>query len=96
MYRSIVCFFRRNVVDDIDGRRTLPMEDLVVLGGHVLDQLDAARGVTELVIVPRNKLDKGVRKGNAGLGVKDAGARVAQEVGRHHLVLGVAVSCSRV
>jgi len=83
-------FFVENVVDVIDGQRTLPMEDLVVLVGHVLDQLDAARGVTELVIVPRNKLDKGVRKGNTGLGVKDGRVSITNKIGRDNIVLGVA------
>ena len=65
-------------------------EDLVVLGVHVLDQLDAAVGVTDLVIVPGDQLDEGVRKGNTSLSIENGGVGVTNEVSRDDLILGVA------
>jgi hypothetical protein len=38
-------------------------------------------GVAPLVVVPGNELDEGVRKLDTGLGVKDGGVGVANEVG---------------
>lgn len=62
----------------------------LVLGLHELDEIDDARRVAELVVVPRDQLDELVVEGYAGLGVEDARVRVADEVRRDDLVLGVA------
>lgn len=43
----------------------------LVLALHVLDQVDDAVGVTELVVVPGDELDEGVAQLDSGLGVKD-------------------------
>ena len=47
---------------------------------HMLDQLQHLVGVTDLVVVPGHDLHKGVGQGDAGVGVKDGGAGIAQEV----------------
>ncbi len=39
---------------------------------------------------PCDELDEGGRELDPGLGVEDGGVRVADEVGGHHLILGVA------
>ena len=71
-------------------RRERGADNLVVLGVHVLDQLDAAVGVTDLVIVPGDELDEGVGQGNTGLGIEDGRVGVTDEVGGDDLILGVA------
>lgn len=62
----------------------------LVLALHVFDQVDDSAGVTELVVIPRDQLDEVVVERYAGLGVEDTGVVVADEIGRDHVVLGVA------
>src|SRR5699024_8682595 len=64
-------------------------ELLVVDGVHVLDELQDLVGVTDLVVVPGDDLHEGVGQSDAGLGVEDGGAGVAQEVGGDNGILGV-------
>jgi len=61
-----------------------------VLGLHVLDQIDHAVGVTELVVVPGDQLDKGLGQLDTSLSIEDGGPIVPDEVGGDHHVLGVA------
>mmetsp|Transcript_7147 Transcript_7147/g.12849 ORF Transcript_7147/g.12849 Transcript_7147/m.12849 type:complete len:400 (+) Transcript_7147:130-1329(+) len=46
--------------------------------------------VAPFVVVPGHQLDEGAVQRDAGFGVEDRGARVATEIGRDDLVLGVA------
>ena len=62
----------------------------MVHGGHILDELHHLVGVADLIVVPGDHLYKGVGEGNAGGGVEDGGAGIAQEVGGDHGVLGIA------
>ena len=57
---------------------------------HVLDELEDLVGVADLVIVPADDLDKGIGQGDAGGGVEDGGAGVAEEVGGNDGLVGVA------
>src|SRR5690606_26466950 len=61
-----------------------------LLRGDDPRELQALVRVAPLVVVPGHQLDEGVVELDAGLGVEDRGARVAAEIGGHHLVLGVA------
>lgn len=61
----------------------------VVLGGHVGDQVDNALGVSPLVVVPGNKLDKVVVQGDTGLGVEDGGVVITNKVGGDDILLCV-------
>ena len=56
---------------------------------HVLDQLEDLVGVADLIIVPADDLDKGIGQGDAGGGVEDGGAGVAEEVGGNDGLVGV-------
>ena len=62
---------------------------LVVNLSHVLDEHQQFVGVAPLVVVPGNNLDEGVGQRDASLLVEDGGARVAQEVGRNNVLVGV-------
>src|SRR5699024_6633067 len=62
----------------------------VIHGIHVLDQLQHLVGVADLVVVPGHNLHEGIREGDAGLGVENGGAGVAQEVGGDNRLVGVA------
>lgn len=62
----------------------------LILGLHVLDQVDDTVGVTELVVVPGNELNELVVKGDTGLGVEHRRVSVAKEVGGDNLLIGVA------
>ena len=57
---------------------------------HVLDELKHLVGVADLVIVPADDLDKGIRQGDAGGGVENGGTGVAEEVGGNDGLVGVA------
>merc|ERR1719393_534196 len=61
-----------------------------VLDRHRGDEVDEARRVAPLVVVPRDELDEGRREHDARARVEDGRARLANEVRRHDLVLGVA------
>ena len=56
---------------------------------HVLDELKDLVGIADLVVVPGNDLHEGVGQSDAGLGVEDGGAGVAEEVGRNDGLVGV-------
>src|SRR5699024_2417396 len=56
-----------------------------LLAGHHADHLQALVGVAPLVVVPGHQLDEGVVELDAGVHVEDRGARIAAEVGGHHL-----------
>ncbi len=56
---------------------------------HVLDELKNLVGIADLVVVPGNDLHKGVGQSDAGLGVEDGGAGVAEEIGRNDGLVGV-------
>ena len=56
----------------------------------MLDEHENLVGVAPLVVVPGNQLDKLVGQRNAGLGIKDGSMAVMDEIGRNHVVLGVA------
>ena len=56
---------------------------------HVLDELKNLVGIADLVVVPGNDLHEGVGQSDAGLGVEDGGAGVAEEVGRNDGLVGV-------
>lgn len=49
-------------------------------GLHVLDQVNHTVAVAILVVIPRDELDKGLGKGDASLGIKDAAVGVPEEV----------------
>ena len=57
--------------------------------GNVGEKVENTAGVTPLVVVPADKLDKVVVEGDTGLGVEDGGGLVAVEVGGDDVVLGV-------
>ena len=63
---------------------------LAVHRENMLDKVDHAATVPILVVVPSDELHKVVIQRNAGLGVEDAAALVADEVSRDDLVLSVA------
>ena len=64
---------------------------LVVLGVHVVDEVDDPVGISVLVVVPGDELDEGGRQLDAGLGVEDGRPVVGQEVGGDDLLVGVAL-----
>jgi len=73
----------------LNGEEEMRQYDLLVFALHVFDEVDDSVGVAHLIVVPRHELDKSGRELNAGLGVKDGGVRVAQEVSGHHHVFSV-------
>ena len=56
----------------------------------MLDEVEHLVRIADLVIVPADDLDEGVRQRDAGLGVEDGGAGVAEKVGRDDRLVGVA------
>jgi hypothetical protein len=46
-------------------------------------------GITPLIVIPGNKLDKVVIEGDTGLGIKDGGVSVTVQVAGDKVVLGV-------
>ena len=59
-------------------------------GLHVLDQIDDPVGVAHLVVVPGHQLDKGLGQLDAGLGVEDRRAMIADKVRGHQVLVSVA------
>lgn len=57
---------------------------------HVLDEIEHLVGVADFVVIPADDLDEGIRQRDAGLGVEDGRARIAEEVGRDDRFIGVA------
>lgn len=57
--------------------------------GNVGQEVEDTAGVTPLVVVPGDELDKVVVERDTGLGIEDGGGGVAVHVGRDNLVLGV-------
>lgn len=65
-------------------------DDLVAVNlGDVVDQVQNTAGVTPLVVVPGDQLDKVVVQGDTSLGVEDGGSGVAVHVGGDNVVLSV-------
>merc|ERR1719397_647256 len=62
----------------------------LLLGLHVLDQVNHSVGVAHLVVIPADKLNKSLRELNASLGVKDGGVGISNEIGRYNLFVGIA------
>lgn len=52
-------------------------------------EVEDTAGVTPLVVVPRDQLDKVVVEGDTGLGIEDGGVGVAVEIRGDNIVLGV-------
>ena len=63
---------------------------VLLLGANLLEQVDAAIGVTPLVVVPGDELEELVVQFHAGACVENAGAGVVDEVAGDDLILGVA------
>ena len=63
---------------------------LMIHGIHVLNQAQELIGVAHLVVIPADNLDEGIRQRDAGLGIKDRGAGIPQEVRGNHGLLGIA------
>lgn len=61
----------------------------LILGLHVLDQVDDTVGVTEFVVVPGDELDESVAQLDSSLGVKDGGVGITNEVSGDDLLFGV-------
>mmetsp|Transcript_86431 Transcript_86431/g.129610 ORF Transcript_86431/g.129610 Transcript_86431/m.129610 type:complete len:345 (+) Transcript_86431:45-1079(+) len=61
---------------------------------HVLDEVKDTVGVSGLVVIPRNKFDEVVSKGNSGLLVEDRRVRVRDEVGGNNIFIGVSKNSS--
>src|SRR5450755_1865044 len=57
---------------------------------HNAHHLEHLVRVAPLVVVPGDDLDEGLVQRNAGVCIEHRGHGLAAEVGRHHLVLGVA------
>ena len=55
----------------------------------MLNEAQDLVGVADLVVVPADHLHEGVGQGDTGLGIKDGGVGVAQEVGGHNRLVGV-------
>src|SRR3989344_9253978 len=56
----------------------------------MLHEAQHVAGVAVLVVVPGHDLDEGAIEGDAGFGVEGRGCAVADEVGGHYLLVGVA------
>merc|ERR1711866_13819 len=57
---------------------------------HVLDQVHNTAGVAPLIVVPSDKLHKGVIQHDAGLGIEGAGDGASLEVCGHESLIAVA------
>ena len=58
---------------------------LQILRVHVLDEIDDAARVTELIIVPGNQLDEVLVQSDSGGCIEDGRVRITDEVLRHNL-----------
>lgn len=58
--------------------------------GSVADQVDNTGGVTVLIVIPRDELDKVGVERDTSLGIKDGRAAVTQEIGGDNFILSVA------
>ena len=70
--------------------QSFPQRSISSLGVHVVDEVDDSVGVSILVVVPGDQLDKGSWQLNPSLGVEDWRSVVSQEVSGHNHVLSVA------
>ena len=52
----------------------------MIHGVHVLNEAQDLIGIADLVVVPGDHLYEGVGQGDTGLGIKDRGMGVAQEI----------------
>lgn len=60
---------------------TLPRRDAALFTpGHMHNQIDDLVRVSPLVVIPRDQLDKIIVQSDAGLGIENAGAGLADEV----------------
>ena len=57
--------------------------------GDKLNEVNNTAGVTPLVVVPGDELDKVVVQGDTSLGIEDGGGSVANQILRDNIVLGV-------
>ena len=55
---------------------------------HVLNEVEHLVRIADLVIVPAHDLDEGIRQRDAGLGIENGGAGIAEEVGRDDRLIG--------
>src|SRR5690606_10108963 len=53
------------------------------------DEIDELVGISPLVVVPGDQLHEVVVERDAGVGIENAGARIAEEIGGNHMILGV-------
>mmetsp|Transcript_21956 Transcript_21956/g.39853 ORF Transcript_21956/g.39853 Transcript_21956/m.39853 type:complete len:351 (-) Transcript_21956:47-1099(-) len=67
---------------------------ILFLGFHVTDKVQNTVGVSSLVIIPRNELDKVIRQGNTRLLVKDGRVSVTNEIRRHNIVIVISKNTS--
>ena len=70
------------------GRRKLLLPSIDLC--NVTDEVQNTAGITPLVVVPGNQLDKVVVEGDTSLGIEDGGVVVADHVGRDNVIFGVA------
>jgi len=56
---------------------------------HVGNQIDDTIGITHFIIIPRNKLDKGLRKLNSSLGIKDGRSFISNKVSGNKVLVCV-------
>ena len=56
----------------------------------LLQEIDATIGIAPLVVVPADQFEKAAVEFDAGAPIKDAGARIMQEICRNYLVFGIA------
>ena len=76
--------FRQTIIARLD-----KMHLFLVNLGDVGDEVEDTAGVTPLVVVPADKLDKVVVEGDTSLGIEDGGVGVAVHVAGDNLVLSV-------
>jgi hypothetical protein len=62
---------------------------LAVLLGRKLQEINHPLGVSPLIVVPSDQLDKVLVQLNARLGIKDGRGLVANEIRGHHVVFGI-------
>jgi hypothetical protein len=77
-----------STITNSTGSNACSREVAVVLG-HVVGEGDELVGVAPLVVVPGDHLAELGVQGDAGVGVEDRGAGVANEIGGDNLVFGV-------
>jgi hypothetical protein len=61
----------------------------MVLGSHLVQQIDAAHGIAPLIVVPAQYFHHPRPKGHRALGIENTGMRIADDVGRDDLIFGI-------